>query len=117
MPSCKSGATSPSSRNTPETEKHVKTLGQLYSEQCGQYTAWTGIGLFCLTPTLEPNCKNEISGWLKDWSLKVMTGIHDEQVKYVLAQLEGTMTKEVKDFVGWAHSKENRGTWSKAGGL
>ena len=63
-----------------------------------------GIGHFCQTPPLGPS-------WKEDWSLRDMTGLNDEQVKDVLAQLGSIMTKEVKYCVDWAPSKENHGTW------
>ena len=37
---------------------------------------------------------------VKDWSLKDMTGLNDEQVKDEQAEIEGIMTKEETDCVG-----------------
>ena len=41
--------------------------------------------------TLEPS-KIEVKRLVKDWSLKDMTGLNDEQVKDALAEIEGTMS-------------------------
>ena len=55
--------------------------------------------------------KIEIKGWVKDWSVKEITGLNDEPVKDVVAEREGIITKEVKDCVDKAHSEESQATW------
>ena len=40
--------------------------------------------------------KIEVKGWVRDRSLKDVTGLNDEKVKDVLAEIEGIMTKEGK---------------------
>ena len=42
---------------------------------------------------------------VKDWSLKGMSGLNDEQVKDEQAEIEGIMTKEEKDCVGQTEKK------------
>ena len=88
--------------------KNNEDAQRMYSEQCGAYRVWSGIGHLCQTlriwgPTggeSGSRGKFEIKGLVKDWSMREMTGIRNEQVVQLLNQLEGTPPKELKYLCG-----------------
>ena len=86
--------------------------------------ASTGIGLGSGTHARQPLLasrwadswvprKLEFKGWSADWSTKHIQGIQDDQVKIVLKEIEAMMPTEVKQWIDWAQTKGNQGTWPK----
>ena len=53
--------------------------------------------------------KLEFKGWNPDWSMKQIQGIQDDEVKVVLNDNEEMMPSEVKQWDGWAQTKDNQG--------
>ena len=91
---------------------------QLY-RRCCRYGYGLGSETCARLPPLGPNRKEnwlprelEIHGWVKESSMKEMTG-RDEQVMTLLRAMEKTSSQEVNDFIAWTFSEAHQGRWSK----